>query len=87
MSSEEITPAEKKLIKLLRGLEGADSDFRVLCGLTCRAEGLTEDLVDYIESNKITKSEDVDRWLFGEPYTDDRDSLEEEVDDDVEYEE
>ena len=62
-----MTDTEKKLVKLLRGMEGIDNDFGLLVCLTCRDENLTEELVEYIEKNNITHVDEVDAWLFGEP--------------------
>ncbi len=73
MDNGTISPSEMRLIDLLRDLEDGDADFRVLCGMTCRDEGLTEELVEYMESNRITKRGEVYRWLFGEPRMDDDD--------------
>lgn len=67
MPEEVITPAEDRLIKLLHKIAPKDKDFRVLVGLTCFDEGLTEELVDHIEKNHVTKPEEVERWLFGDP--------------------
>ena len=66
MPKEIITEAEKKLSQHMYRIAPNDADFRVLVGLTCRYEGLTEELVDYIEKNSVTASDDIHRWLFEE---------------------
>ena len=57
---------EKKLVKLLKSMDGIDNDFGLLVCLTCRDENLTEELVEYIEKNNVAHVDDVDVWLFGE---------------------
>ena len=65
-----MTPTEEKMCDLLCELEGADENFCNMCAIECMENGLTEELVEYIEKNHVTKWIDVYRFLFGEPYVD-----------------
>ena len=57
---------EKKLVKLLKAMDGIDNDFGLLVCMTCRHEGLTDELVEWIEKERISNVNDVETWLFGE---------------------